>query len=86
MNGFCNNVGEIFNNAVDNILQFNPGMREGMLKYMIHIVLSDKIINKDEVEFLYNFGNNIGLSDMEIATAIGVAIQQNYVPSLDAIC
>lgn len=81
-----NNVGEIFNNAVDNILQFNPGMREGMLKYMIHIVLSDKIINKEEVDLLYTFGNNIGLSDMEIATAIGVAIQQNYVPSLDAIC
>ena len=81
-----NDVIAIFNNAVENILRYNPGMREGMLKYMIHIVLSDKIINKDEVEFLYNFGNNIGLSDMEIATAIGVAIQQNYVPSLDAIC
>lgn len=81
-----NDVIAIFNNAVENILKYNPGMREGMLKYMIHIVLSDKIINKDEVEFLYNFGNNIGLSDMEIATAIGVAIQQNYVPSLDAIC
>lgn len=81
-----NDVIAIFNNAVENILRYNPGMREGMLKYMIHIVLSDKIINKEEVDFLYNFGNSIGLSDMEIATAIGVAIQQNYVPSLDAIC
>ena len=81
-----NNVGEVFNNAVDNILKYNPGMRDGMLKYMIHIVLSDKIINKEEVDLLYNFGNSIGLSDMEIATAIGIAIQQNYVPSLDSIC
>ncbi len=79
-------VVEIFNNSVEKILEINPGMRENMLKYMIHIVLSDKIIAKEEVEFIYKFGNNIGLSDIEIATTIAGAIQQCYVPSLDAIC
>lgn len=77
---------EIFNDSVTKILEINPGMREGMLKYMIHIILSDKIIAKEEVELIYGFGNNIGLSDIEIATAIAEAIQQCYVPSLDAIC
>lgn len=77
---------EIFNDSVAKILEINPGMREGMLKYMIHIILSDKIIAKEEVELIYGFGNNIGLSDIEIATAIAEAIQQCYVPSLDAIC
>ncbi len=80
------NVVETFNDSVGKILEINPGMKEGMLKYMIHIVLSDKIIAKEEVELIYKFGNNIGLSDMEIATAIAEAIQQCYVPSLDAIC
>lgn len=80
------NVGEIFADSVQNILRINPGMREGMLKYMIGIVLSDKLIAKEEVDLLYQFGDQIGLSDMEVATAIGEAIQMNYVPSLESIC
>lgn len=79
-------VVKTFNDAVGKILEINPGMREGMLQYMIHIVLSDKIIAKEEVELIYNFGNSIGLSEIEIATAIAESIQQCYVPSLDAIC
>lgn len=80
------NVGEIFAESVQNILRINPGMREGMLKYMISIVLSDKLIAKEEVDLLYEFGEQIGLSDMEVASAIGEAIQVNYVPSLESIC
>lgn len=79
-------VGKIFNDSVSKILEINPGMRDSLLKYMIHIVLSDKIIAKEEVDLIYNFGNSIGLSDIEIATAIAEAIQQCYVPGLDAIC
>ena len=80
------NVGEVFADSVQNILRINPGMREGMLKYMISIVLSDKLIAKEEVDLLYEFGEQIGLSDMEVASAIGEAIQVNYVPSLESIC
>lgn len=79
-------VGQIFADSVENILRINPGMREGMLKYMISIVLSDRLIAKEEVDLLYYFGSQIGLSDMEVATAIGEAIQLNYVPSLESIC
>lgn len=76
----------IFQESVSKILQINPGMREGMLKYMIHLVLSDKIIAKEEISFIYNFGDELGLSEMEIASFIAEAIQECYVPSLDAIC
>ena len=79
-------VMETFNDAVTNLLRINPGMRDGMLRYMIAIVMSDKIIAKDEVELLYNFGESIGLSKIEVANAIAESIQQSYVPSLDAIC
>ena len=67
-------------------MRINPGMRDGMLQYMITIVLSDKIIAKNEVELLYRFGNDIGFSRIEVANAIAQSIQRNYVPSLDAIC
>ncbi len=79
-------VVKTFNESVQAIMNINPGMREGMLEYMIQIVLSDKLISKEEVSLLYQFGNNLGLSDMEVATAIAVAIQKNYIPSLESIC
>ena len=78
-------VVKTFNDSVEKILRINPGMREGMLEYMLHIIMSDKLISKEEVGLLYDFGHGIGLSDMEVATAIAVAIQKNYVPSLEAI-
>ncbi|MBQ2807609.1 MAG: M48 family metalloprotease [Bacteroidaceae bacterium] len=80
------NVMDIFNETVGKILEINPSMRDSMLDYLIHIVLSDKIIAKEEVDLLYRFGSGIGFSDIEVATAIAGAIQRCYVPSLDAIC
>ena len=79
-------VTDTFDKSVENILKINPGMREDMLEYMINIVLSDKTLNRVEVDLLYHFGSSIGLSDMEVATAIAVAIQKGYVPSLSSIC
>lgn len=78
-------VTKTFNESVENLLKINPGMREGMLRYMIDIVLSDQLIAKEEIELLYSFGDNIGLSKIEVANAIAESIQHNYVPSLDAI-
>lgn len=78
-------VVNLFNNSVSSILNINPGMRNEMLMYMISIVLSDKIIAKEEVDILYSFGKQIGFSEMEVAAAIASSIQQSYVPSLDSI-
>ena len=74
-----------FNESVENLLKINPGMREGMLRYMIDIVMTDQVISKEEIELLYNFGESVGLSKIEVANAIAEAIQQNYIPSLDSI-
>ena len=79
-------VAKIFNDSVESILKINPGMRMGLLEYMIHIALSDKIIARKEVELLYQFGAGIALSEMEVATAIAESIQRNYMPSLESIC
>lgn len=75
-----------FHESVENIMKINPGMREGMLRYMIDIVMSDQIIDKEEIELLYKFGEGVGLSKIEVANSIAEAIQQNYVPSLESIC
>lgn len=78
-------VGETFNKAVGDILNINPGMRDSLLQYMIHVVMSDKRIAEEEVKLIYGFGESIGFSEMEVATAIAQTIQRNYVPSLDSI-
>lgn len=79
-------VAKTFNESVEGILKINPGMRDGMLRYMISIVMSDQIIAKEEIELLYAFGDSVGLSKIEVANAIAGAIQQNYIPSLESIC
>ena len=79
-------VGAVFNSAIENILKIDPGTRDAMLRYMILIVMSDKIIDQKEVEFLYSFGQNIGLSEIEVSNAIAESIQKNYIPSLNSIC
>ena len=79
-------VSDIFNKAVGGILNINPGMRQSLLDYMIHIVMSDKKFAEDEVKMLYGFGDSIGFSEMEVASAIACAIQKSYIPSLESIC
>lgn len=79
-------VVDTFNQSVEGILTVNPGMRDGLLDYMIQIVMSDKKIAPEEVQWLYNFGGNIGFSEIEVASAIAGAIQRSYIPSLEAIC
>ena len=80
------NVSQTFHEAVEGILKINPGLRMGMLDYMIHIVLSDKIIANPELDLLYKFGESVNLSEREVAEAIAVSIQKNYMPSLESIC
>lgn len=80
------NVPELFNHSVSRILQQEPGMRDGVLSYMIGLVLSDKEIAEEEISLIYAFGNNIGFTDKEISVKFAQMIQNNYVPSLESIC
>lgn len=79
-------VVKIFNDAVMGILEINPGMRTALMEYMVQIVLSDKEIDKEEVNLLYEIGKNMGMGDVEVATIIAESIQKHFVPSLEAIC
>ena len=79
-------VGKLFNESVNNILQKNPGMRDGILSYMIGLVMSDKEISEDEIGLIYSFGKNIGFLEKEISVKFAEMIQRNYMPSLESIC
>lgn len=80
------NVVDLFNQSVGNILEKDPGMREGLLSYMIGLVLSDKELTEEEVKLIYNIGSGIGFSEKEVSNKFAAMIQRNYVPSLESIC
>ena len=79
-------VPKLFDQSVKNILSQNPGMRDGLLAYMMGLVMSDKEISENEIGLIYGFGDSIGFSQKEISQKFAEMIQRNYVPSLESIC
>ena len=79
-------VSNLFEQSVQNILSQNPGMRDGLLAYMMGLVMSDKEISENEIGLIYGFGDSIGFSEKEISQKFAEMIQRNYVPSLESIC
>ena len=61
-------------------------MRDGLLEYMMSLVLSDKEIAKEEIGLIYRFGSDIGFTEKEISVKFASMIQRKYVPSLESIC
>lgn len=81
------NVSEIFFSSIQEVLKRDPGLREGMFNYIISLILSDSSFNEKELEFIFQVGADcFGFSQKEIADRMAVAIQQNFVPSYEAIC
>lgn len=80
-------VVEIFYSSIEEVLKRRPDMREGMLAYMISLILADSSFNQKEVEFIFEIGEKcFGFSTKEIADRMAGAIQQNFIPSYEAIC
>ena len=79
-------VSNLFDQSVKNILSQNPGMRDGLLAYMMGLVMSDKEISENEIGLIYGFGDSLGFSQKEISQKFAEMIQRNYVPSLESIC
>jgi Zn-dependent protease with chaperone function/uncharacterized tellurite resistance protein B-like protein len=75
-------VPEIFNAAVKQILEINPSEREGMLSFMINMVMADKKIESKELGFIFGVGEQaFGYSKKEVAQIFAESIQKSFVPS-----
>ena len=80
-------VVEVFYSSIEEVLKRRPDMREGMLAYMISLILADSSFNQQEVDFIFEIGEKcFGFSTKEIADRMAGAIQQNFIPSYEAIC
>lgn len=78
-------VNKLFEDSIDAILSINPGLKPNLLEYIISIVLADREIGEQEVNFVYNIGKGLGLSVKEISILFASMVQRNFNPSLDAI-
>jgi len=76
-------IGKMFTDSVNKILEINPNLREAMFIYLISIVMADKEINADEINFLLNIGEqSLGYAQMEAANILLAVIQQHYSPKM----
>lgn len=78
-------VDKLFEDSINAILNINPGLKPNLLEYIISIVLADREIGEQEVNFLYDIGKGLGLSVKEISILFAGMVQRNFNPSLDAI-
>lgn len=78
-------VDALFQESVNTILSINPGLKAGMLEYIIGIILADREIGEKEVNFIYGIGKSLGLSVKEISVLFAGMVQRSFNPSLDAI-
>ena len=78
-------VSQLFQQAVTNILQRNPGERYSMLEYLIGMALSDNQIYSAELDLVFHIGENVfGMTRKEVAQIIGAVIQKTFVPRIIA--
>lgn len=76
------NVTDIFTEAITKVLEDEPALREGMFRYMIDIVMSDRRISKKEIDLIYQLGNDcFGYGRKEVAQMLAEMIQAKYVPN-----
>lgn len=74
---------ETFKKSVERILQINPAERYNMMRYILGLIIADRIITDKEFEFVFRLGENIlGLSKTEIAHMFGDIIQERFMPDV----
>ena len=85
MEGHCMKVDELFEDSVKSILDYDPGLKPTLVEYVISVVMADSDINEEEVNFVYGFGQSIGLSVKEVSTIFADMFQKAFSPSISAI-
>ena len=78
-------VDKIFADSINNILKIDPGMKPTLVAYIIQTVMADSSIGEDEVNFVYQFGQDLGLSIKEISEIFADMFQMRFNPSLSSI-
>ena len=77
------NISDVFKESVKFMLSARPGDKYFVISFLIDIILSDRKITKEEIEFIYNVGENLlGMSKQEIAQVMQQGIKASFMPRL----
>lgn len=71
---------KIFNDSVDKILEMDPKMNINLLNYFINVVFADGVLDVQEMDLIFEFGEKIGISNGETARMIGVKLGKDFEP------
>lgn len=76
-------VSDLFGEAINRILEINPGDRYAMFNMLISIAHSDRRITRPEIAFLFEIGTQaFGMSRKEVAQLIAENVQREFYPDL----
>jgi uncharacterized tellurite resistance protein B-like protein len=76
-------VMEIMEKSAKKLLELNPADRFPMFELLMNIVIADKDISKEEIGFLYQYGETVfGFSRKEVAQMLANGIQQKFLPKM----
>lgn len=77
----CQDVPKIFNESLNALMKAEPGLRDGLLLYIIDLVLADHKITEQEMNFIFEIGQNaFGYSKKECALLIAQRMQMTFTP------
>ncbi|MCC8070553.1 MAG: M48 family metallopeptidase [Bacteroidales bacterium] len=79
----CDNLEELHKESIKWLLENAPNCRPWMLKYVIRMVFSDKTLSDGQGDFIYEFGQRLGMSVEEIARTIALFIRDAYQARID---
>ena len=75
------NIDKKFKEIVEQLKDV-PDMRARMIMYFVEVALADKELSKTEFDAAFEFGNQLGFSNEEIANYIGSVIRDTCIPKV----
>ena len=78
-------VVSILNAALKDILEMAPDLREELLNYFVNMAFADGVLDEKELALIYDFGNKLNFSELEIATFLGLKIRKEFKPNVTAL-
>ena len=68
---------------MEQVIGANPSERVPIFSYLIDVALADRRLRQQEVDLLYQVGEDVfGLARKEAAQLIAEALQKDFVPNL----
>jgi len=78
------NLNKLLDESIQEMLEhYGFEAREHMMQYALKVMLADGTITQEEVDFAYELGHKLQLTDAEATSLITEAMRSDYLPKID---